>query len=599
MRLKLKYRFFILSLFIYSCAFSQEISLYQQFNGHYDYTFIGNTMNTEANNLSNFCTILTTSSAVLNLASGNTVEKAYLYWAGSGTGDFTVKLNAVNIVPDRTFSRIHTSNGTSRNYFGAFADVTRLVSNTGNATYTLSDLDLRNIIPSYCTNATNFAGWAIVIVYKNDDLPQNQLNIYDGLESVPNEINITLDNLNVISTENASVGFIAWEGDSDLAIGETLSINDRTLSNLPLNPENNAFNGTNTFTQSNRLFNMDLDVYSIEPYIHVGDQSANIRLKSGRDVVFINTVVTKLNSQLPDATVVLDDAEACIGRDVTVNYTVSNLNATKMLPSGTKVALYLNGAFLLSTQTRAAIAIDGSESGQIFFTLPNGVADTFDLQLIVDDNGFGVGNVNEISEDNNKSEVISVTLSVIPAFNVAPDINVCNNGLRKGIFNFSNYDDLIKTNPADGISFHRNLADAESGQNPILNTHDYEAPDPTEIFARIDNGSCHAVTSFVLTVKNCPPIVYNYISANHDGANDFFLIKGLRDVFLGFKLVIFNRWGQLIWTGNNNSPDWDGDALKGFVPLNGKVPDGTYFYILELNDPDYPAPLTGYLYFKK
>ena len=556
-------------------------------------------MNTEANNLSSTCTILTSSSAALNLASGNTVEKAFLYWAGSGTGDFAVKLNGADVAPDRTFSRIHNSNGVDRAYFSAFADVTQQVADTGNGNYTLSDLDLRNIIPSYCINATNFAGWAIAIIYKNDALPQNQLNIYDGLQSVPNEIDITLSNLNVISNENASVGFIAWEGDSDLDIGETLSINDRPLSNLPLNPANNAFNSTNTFTQSNRLFNMDLDVYSIEPYIRPGDQTAEIILKSGRDVVFINTIITKLNSQLPDASIVFDRAEACFGRDVVVNYTVSNLGATKILPSGTKVALYLNGAFLLSAQTRAAIAIDGSESGQIFFTLPDGVADNFDLQLVVDDNGFGVGGVNEISEDNNKSDIVSVTFSSIPTFNAAPDMNVCNEGLKRGFFDFSNYDDLIKTNAAHLVTFYQNPDDAESGQNPIVNTHHYQAPDKTEIFVRIENEHCHAVTSFILTVKNCLPIVYNYISANNDGANDFFLIKGLRDVFTGFKLVIFNRWGQLIWTGNNNSPDWEGDALKGFVPLHGKVPDGTYFYILELNDADYPAPLTGYLYFKK
>jgi len=28
-------------------------------------------------------------------------------------------------------------------------------------------------------------------------------------------------------------------------------------------------------------------------------------------------------------------------------------------------------------------------------------------------------------------------------------------------------------------------------------------------------------------------------------------------------------------------------------------PKGTYFYVLNLNDPDYPEPITGYLYYTK
>jgi hypothetical protein len=62
----------------------------------------------------------------------------------------------------------------------------------------------------------------------------------------------------------------------------------------------NAFNGTNSFTGST-LYNMDLDVYNIQNN-NIGDTSAQIQLTSGQDFVMINAIVTKLNSQLPDAT---------------------------------------------------------------------------------------------------------------------------------------------------------------------------------------------------------------------------------------------------------------------------------------------------------
>lgn len=90
---------------------AQDISLYQQFNGRYDFLFFGNTLNPVENNIQTTCEINTSSSATLNLASGNIIEKAYLYWAGSGTGDFDIKLNDVTITPDRTFSTIQSLSG--------------------------------------------------------------------------------------------------------------------------------------------------------------------------------------------------------------------------------------------------------------------------------------------------------------------------------------------------------------------------------------------------------------------------------------------------------------------------------------------------------
>ena len=54
------------------CIRDRDIALYQQYNGRFDFTFIGNTLNTIENNSINGepappCTILTSSSAVLNL----------------------------------------------------------------------------------------------------------------------------------------------------------------------------------------------------------------------------------------------------------------------------------------------------------------------------------------------------------------------------------------------------------------------------------------------------------------------------------------------------------------------------------------------------
>ncbi len=741
-------------------------------------------MNLGENNTTAGCTdlLVTSSAANLSLNSTQTIEGVYLYWAGSGFGDFNVQLNGTSITAQRTFTNVSVTSGL--NYFSAFADVTAQVTATGNGSYTLSDLDISTdltTIPGYCNNRTNFAGWTMVVIYRDLSLPLNQINVYDGLQSIPNTLSITLTSLNVINTAGAEIGFVAWEGDSNLAIGETLRLNGTILSNPPLNPANNAFNGTNSFTNNPNLYNMDLDVYNIQNNITVGSTTALIEMSSGQDVVLMNCVVTKLNSQLPDATIAITNIEKqCDSRTILVDYTVFNTNSTDSLPAGIPIAIYLNGQFFEYTETLAPIAIGGSESSQITLVIPNSIPLDFTLQFVVDDNGTGLGIVTEINENNNSdSETVSLLVtpdynplpdifscvSVIentsvdfsnyasivltdpthtvafytsfsdanlelnpitnlsnyivnlpsttiyvrindgscfaitsfdirlvlfpsfnplddlytcridefsvfdfseyendvkvnptdivtfyetatdasletnpivnitqylpnstpkeifiridngpcfsvtsffldyndlPEFNELDDLLACNEGLTRGTFDFSAYETTAKVDPNDSVSFHQTLDDAQNENNEIVNTSSFVADaTPKEIFVRVENENCYSVTSFLLTTENCPPTVYNYISANNDGFNEAFFVEGLRDIFLEFEIEIYNRWGKLIWTGNNSTPDWDGFAIEGYRWDNSNSPKGTFYYILYLNDENYPAPLQGYLYYTK
>jgi len=94
-----------------------------------------------------------------------------------------------------------------------------------------------------------------------------------------------------------------------------------------------------------------------------------------------------------------------------------------------------------------------------------------------------------------------------------------------------------------------------------------------------DTCTCRSVsiTTDTLTVyiDGCPPPpeqpveVYNIFTPNHDGLNETFYINNLP---AESRLIVFNRWGSKVYENNNYNNNWDG----------GKVPDGTYFYILTL-----------------
>ena len=73
--------------------------------------------------------------------------------------------------------------------------------------------------------------------------------------------------------------------------------------------------------------------------------------------------------------------------------------------------------------------------------------------------------------------------------------------------------------------------------------------------------------------------ILNIFTPNGDGTNDYFEIgydngepiNDLNRYFLSHKLVIFNRWGRIVYESKDYRNDWDG----------GNLPDGTYFYVLD------------------
>ncbi len=492
--------------FIPVTLLAQEIELFQQFNGHYDYYAFGNTLNLTENTVPGNpppCEILTESSADFQLQPGQSIIAAYLYWAGVGEGDFEVSLNGNPIVAERTFGiTVNT-----RTYFSAFADITTIVSGIGNGTYTLSELDLTDIIVNYCSNTTNFGGWAVNIIYEDPNAPLNQVNLFDGFESVSTgnpEITITLENLNVLDNTGAKIGFLAWEGDLSLAVMETLQINGNPISNPPLNPENNTFNGTNSFTNSSVLYNMDMDFYNIENNITPGDMSADITLTSGQDTVFVNTIFTVLNTELPDATITIDNISGeaiCANRDFELEYTVMNTNASAVLPINTPIAFYANTTLLGQMTTTVELPIDGSESGNISVTIPANIPSDFNLRAVVDDDGFGNGTVNELREDNNEfSETLH--LLVYPVITGIRNLELCD---VIGIEAFDLTEASAQIDPVNVISFHLSEDDAQTNINTIATPEAYvNTSNPQIIWIRVANADCFLTDSFQIEVISCP-----------------------------------------------------------------------------------------------
>lgn len=612
----IKKLFFLISISLFGTVCAQvPIDLFQQFNGKYNHTAIGNTLNIHDNSLPvafGFCDVLDTSSATLTLAPGQDLIAAYMYWSGpinmqapvGSQIDDTVTLNGVDFVADDTFTYALTS---VHQYFASYVDITDLAIATGSGVYDFTNLDLSFLLtsPYHCSsnggNQTNYGGWAISFIYEDLSLPYFQISLFHGLDGVSrnnNFIDINLTNLNVIDDIGAKIHFLAWEGDERLAVGESLFINGNQISNAPLNPANNAFNGTNSYTNSSNLNNMDLDFYNIQNNIAPGDTSALIEIRSLADLVMINNVVTVLNSQLPDATVVLDEfMHTCDNEILHLEYTISNTNSTDFLPADTPIAFYADGVLIATATTQNDIPIGGSESAVIDIVLPSSISNSFTLIIVADDNGTGNGNWIETDETNNSTtQLINLLLS--PITPTLSNLEVCDAGSNTAIYDLTEQEVLLNI-VVNAATYYETLDDANNQVNEILDPVNFQnSTSPQTIYIRVENDDCFQVISFDLLMRNCLPIdiiTGNGISANGDGLNDILVITGVTDVFENHTLKIFNRYGTLVFEGGYDNP-WDGKSNRGINNVGELLPVSTYYYIIDLHDKNYPEKLTGWVY---
>ena len=113
------------------------------------------------------------------------------------------------------------------------------------------------------------------------------------------------------------------------------------------------------------------------------------------------------------------------------------------------------------------------------------------------------------------------------------------------------------------------------------------SPASTTTYTVMVTSSQGCVSSDSVLVSILPNISFgNGISPNGDGVNDEWEIDFI-EMFPENTVEVYNRWGELLFQSKGYTEKWDG-TYKG-QPL----PVGTYYYIINLNDPLFPDAYTG------
>src|SRR5262245_13557309 len=193
-------------------------------------------------------TTTNSSRATLDLPDGATVLWAGLYWGARSTAAArnTVRFDTPAVGGYQTITGTLTSGATrtEADYQG-FANVTALVQIAGEGTYQIANVQAQ-------TGTDKYAGWSLVVVYRDPRAPARNLTVFDGyavVQQTPtSDRNVSIPVSGFIAPPsgavNASVGFVAYEGDRG-STGDSVTLNTTTLSN-GLNPSDNFFNSSIT-----------------------------------------------------------------------------------------------------------------------------------------------------------------------------------------------------------------------------------------------------------------------------------------------------------------------------------------------------------------
>ncbi len=274
---------------------------------------------------------------------------------------------------------------------------------------------------------------------------------------------------------------------------------------------------------------------------------------------------------LPDATgAIVSAGSQCYGFDVTVQ-----INGAGALANGAYQVNYTLGGANIGTGTASVTFANGSTAFDIpSALLQNPGTTTLTLSQLLSD-------VTSCGTPGTAFNVVSFDIIRIATPDLQPQ------GERFCVDDQPTIADLTAningTQPVlwyDAPTGGNLLSEGDVLVNGTTYYASYGTPDTCESFERLE---------VTVDLSQCPEqddiLIPDGFSPNNDGVNDAFTIRNLRALYPNFKLEIYNRYGNLLYTGNNFVPDWNGTATEGGVKMGGnQVPVGVYFYILEFND---------------
>lgn len=121
-------------------------------------------------------------------------------------------------------------------------------------------------------------------------------------------------------------------------------------------------------------------------------------------------------------------------------------------------------------------------------------------------------------------------------------------------------------------------------------------PNDSEVLMSAEAPGC-PVENISFTTDSCDItlIVYNGVSPNGDGVNDYMVVEDI-EAYPNNKLSIYNRYGDIVYQASPYNNDWEGQNNIGGLGAD-TLTAGTYMYVLELGGDK--RPIKGFIELKR
>lgn len=164
----------------------------------------------------------------------------------------------------------------------------------------------------------------------------------------------------------------------------------------------------------------------------------------------------------------------------------------------------------------------------------------------------------------------------IPSPDLGSDTTIC---INDSIELFANGGTYYQWYPEDSVS-------------EAFSSETFVKPSISQYFTlKAQNKHCMRMDSIYINVDLClndlPGGIPNGVTPNNDGTNDSWDIPFIW-YFENNYVKIFNRWSNLVYKKQNYQGDWKGTNQSG-----NPLPDGTYYYVLDLGNGR--EPYTGFI----
>ncbi len=154
---------------------------------------------------------------------------------------------------------------------------------------------------------------------------------------------------------------------------------------------------------------------------------------------------------------------------------------------------------------------------------------------------------------------------------------------------------VLTLNATGGLTYSwtpANLCTTPNQSNTVVNT----SSSNTFTVVATDANGCSAQDDVVVTANCNEVVVPTGFSPNSDGVNDYYVISDI-DQYPNANLKIFNRWGTLVYEMNSYDNSWTGLSNIDKIGIGEVLPNGTYYYILDLGNDE--KPLNGYVIIRR